>query len=121
MRRSQEQLHIHIDCMRDGATAALARHRADPPRAWIWDTIDGTRYRIMRIPGPNFDFNPFDLAAGPRTSPDVMAQQTIFVTGAGPSAADAGWFVLNSSLDIDGGTGSSETLLDHRCEAAAPL
>ena len=121
MRRSQEQLHIHIDCMRADATAALARHRNDPPRAWAWDTIDGTRYRIMRIPGPTFDFNPFDLVAGSGTSPDVMAQQTIFVAGAGPSAADAGWFVLNSSLDTDGGTGSAETLLDHRCEAARTL
>lgn len=121
MRRSQEQLHIHIDCMRADATSALARHRSDPPRVWAWDTIDGTRYRIMRIPGPTFDFDPFKLVAGPRTSPDVMAQQTIFVTGAGASAADAGWFVLNSSLDTDGGTGSAETLLDHRCAAAAPL
>jgi CDP-diacylglycerol pyrophosphatase len=50
-----------------------------------------------------------------------MAGQTIFVTGAGASAADAGWFVVNSSLDTDGGTGSAETLLDHRCNAALPL
>lgn len=121
MRRSQEQLHIHIDCMRADATAALARHRHDPPRAWTWDTIDGTRYRIMRVPGPTFDFNPFDLVAGDKASPDVMAQQTIFVTGAGASAADAGWLVLNSSLDTEGGTGSAETLLDHRCDAAGPL
>ncbi len=121
VRRSQEQLHIHIDCMRTGATSALARHRNDPPRVWTWDTIDGTRYRIMRVPGPAFDFNPFDIVAGQHTSPDVMAQQTILVTGAGPSAVDAGWFVLDSSLDADGGTGSAETLLDHQCEAAAPL
>lgn len=121
MRRSQEQLHIHIDCVRADATSALARHRGDPPRTWTWDTVDGTRYRVMRIPGPTFDFNPFDLVASLHTSPDTMAQQTIFVTGAGGSAADAGWFVVNSGLDIDGGTGSAETLLDHRCEAAAPL
>ncbi|PMS22001.1 CDP-diacylglycerol diphosphatase [Trinickia dabaoshanensis] len=121
MRRSQEQLHIHIDCMHADATAALARHREDPPRVWTWDTIDGTRYRIMRIPGPAFDFNPFDLVAGARSSPDVMASQTIFVTGAGASASEAGWLVLNSSLDTDGGTGSAETLLDHGCTAAAPL
>lgn len=121
LRRSQEQLHIHIDCMHADATAALARHREDPPRMWTWDTIDGARYRIMRIPGPAFDFNPFDLVAGARSSPDVMASQTIFVTGAGASASEAGWLVVNSSLDTDGGTGSAETLLDHRCTAAAPL
>ncbi len=118
MRRSQEQLHIHIDCMRADAASALARHRSDPPRVWRWDTIDGARYRIMRIPGPTFDFNPFDIVAGGKTSPDIMASQTIFVTGAGPSATDAGWLILNSSLDTHGGTGSAETLLDHRCAAA---
>ncbi|RDU96380.1 CDP-diacylglycerol diphosphatase [Trinickia dinghuensis] len=121
MRRSQEQLHIHIDCMRASTTSALARHRNDPPHVWTWDTIDGARYRIMRIPGPSFDFNPFDIVAGPHTSPDVMAQQTIFVTGAGASATDSGWLVVNSSLDTDGGTGSAETLLDHQCGAAAPV
>ncbi|MGN6666976.1 MAG: CDP-diacylglycerol diphosphatase [Trinickia sp.] len=120
MRRSQEQLHIHIDCVRAGTASVLARHRKDPARVWTWDTIDGTRYRIMRVPGPAFDFNPFDIVAGQHPSPDVMAQQTIFVTGAGPSAKDAGWLVVNSSLDIDGGTGSAETLLDHQCEAAPP-
>lgn len=120
LRRSQEQLHIHIDCMRAETTSALARHRNDPARVWTWDTIDGTRYRIMRMPGPAFEFNPFDIVARAHTSPDIMAQQTILVTGAGPSAQDAGWFVVNSGLDIEGGTGSAETLLDHQCEAAAP-
>jgi CDP-diacylglycerol pyrophosphatase len=121
MRRSQEQLHIHIDCMKASALSALGRHRSDPPRVWTWDIIDGARYRIMRMPGPAFDFNPFDLVAGQHTSPDVMAQQTILVTGAGSSAADSGWLVVDSSLDIDGGTGSAETLLDHQCGVAEPL
>lgn len=118
MRRSQEQLHIHIDCMRADAASALAEHRRDPPRIWTAATIDGTRYRIMRIPGPAFDFNPFDIVARDRHSPDMMATQTILVTGAGKSADEAGWLIVNSSLDTDGGTGSAETLLDHQCASA---
>jgi len=115
MRRSQEQLHIHIDCMSASATAALASHRNDPPRVWTDAAIDGARYRVMRVPGGAFDFNPFDIVARDRAGPDRMASQTILVTGAGAHGADAGWLIVNSSLDTDGGTGSAETLLDHRC------
>ena len=118
MRRSQEQLHIHIDCMRADAAAALAAHRSDPPHTWTPATIDGARYRVMRVPGPTFDFNPFDIVAAAQKSPDAMAVQTILVTGAAPSTTDAGWLIVNSGLDMDSGTGSAESLLDHRCETA---
>lgn len=119
MRRSQEQLHIHIDCMRAEASAALASHRQDPLRVWTDSTIDGTRYRVMRMPGGAFDFNPFHIVARDSTGPDRMASQTILATGAGPDAASDGWLIVNSSLDTDGGTGSAETLLDHRCELSS--
>ena len=44
-RRSQNQLHIHIDCMRANVSEALARHAKDAPGEWRWDTLDGNRYR----------------------------------------------------------------------------
>lgn len=119
MRRSQEQLHIHIDCMRADAVAALRPNRSDPPRMWRSTTIDGVRYRVMHVPGPAFDFNPFDIVARDAGSPSMMATQTILVTGAGPSAEQAGWLIVNSSLDTDGGTGSAEVLLDHQCTSAS--
>lgn len=119
-RRSQEQLHIHIDCMRASATEALSRHRHDAPGRWAWDTVDGVRYRIMRVDGPAFAADPFDIVAHDRAAPDAMAKQTILVTGAGPSAERDGWLILDSATDLDGGTGSAEVLLDHRCETAGP-
>ncbi len=117
-RRSQEQLHIHIDCMRAGAIDTLRRHRDDAPNQWTWDTIDGARYRIMRVGGPTFDVNPFDIVARDKHGPDAMAAQTILVTGAGPSARHDGWLIVNSGTDVDGGTGSAEALLDHQCKVA---
>jgi len=119
VRRSQEQLHIHIDCMRGDAVTALGPYRSDPPRVWRSMTIDGARYRVMHMPGPAFDFNPFDIVARDAASPSTMAMQTILVTGAGPSAEQAGWLIVNSSLDTDGGTGSAEILLDHRCASTS--
>jgi CDP-diacylglycerol pyrophosphatase len=118
-RRSQEQLHIHIDCMRTDVTAALERHRDDPLGQWSWDTIDGNRYRIMRVAGPAFDVDPFDIVARDRAGPDEMAKQTILVTGAGPAAESNGWLILNSGTDVDNGSGSAEPLLDHACAVAS--
>lgn len=118
-RRSQEQLHIHIDCMRATAIDALSRHRHDVPSRWTSDTIDGKRYRVMRVLGPSFDVNPFDIVAREAHAPDSMAMQTILVTSAGPSATDDGWLIVNSAVDAEGGTGSAEVLLDHQCEVAA--
>lgn len=117
-RRSQNQLHIHIDCMRAASSAALSKHRYDAPGRWTWDTVDGVRYRIMRIEGPSLSPNPFDIVA--RDRPSSMAMQTILVTSAGPSAHRDGWLIVNSAADVDGGTGSAEVLLDHRCKAAGP-
>ncbi|MEA3118333.1 MAG: CDP-diacylglycerol pyrophosphatase [Paraburkholderia sp.] len=117
-RRSQQQLHIHIDCMRASAAEALARHRNDTPGQWTWDSIDGARYRIMRVRGPKLDGNPFDVVARDKQGPDAMGIQTILVTGAGPSAMRDGWLIVNSGTDLDGGTGSAEVLLDHQCAVA---
>jgi CDP-diacylglycerol pyrophosphatase len=47
-----------------------------------------------------------------------MAMQTILVTGAGPSADQDGWLIVNSSIDVDGGSGTGEGLLDHACRVA---
>jgi CDP-diacylglycerol pyrophosphatase len=117
-RRSQEQLHIHIDCMRASAIDALQRHRKDPPNQWAWDTIDGARYRILRVGGPTLDVNPFDIVARDKQGQDAMAAQTILVTGAGPSAQHDGWLIVNSGTDVDAGSGSAEVLLDHQCKVA---
>jgi CDP-diacylglycerol pyrophosphatase len=116
--RSQQQLHIHIDCMHTDVIAALGRHLPDPPQRWRWDTLDGHRYRIMRIAALTGDEDPFRIVARDHTDSAAMATQTILVTGAGPSAAQGGWFVVNSGTDVDGGSGSAEVLLDHSCKVA---
>ncbi|MFP3246752.1 MAG: CDP-diacylglycerol diphosphatase, partial [Paraburkholderia sp.] len=38
--------------------------------------------------------------------------------GAGPSADQDGWLVLNSGLNVQDGTGTAEGLLDHACRLA---
>ncbi|WP_345816166.1 CDP-diacylglycerol diphosphatase [Paraburkholderia sp. PREW-6R] len=62
-RRSQNQLHIHIDCMRRDISEALARHANDAPGRWQWDTLDGNRYRIMHVMSLAQRDDPFRLVA----------------------------------------------------------
>lgn len=116
--RSQNQLHIHVDCMRTDITAALAPYRTDAPGQWRWITLDGNRYRIMRVTSLRDGDNPFrvvDRDLGPQQS---MGAQTILVTGAGPDTARDGWLIVNSGRDVEGGTGTAEGLLDHACSLA---
>ncbi|WP_144141513.1 CDP-diacylglycerol diphosphatase [Paraburkholderia sp. BCC1884] len=117
-RRTQNQLHIHIDCMRTDIGDALARHAHDTPGEWHWDTLDGNRYRIMRVTSLAHDDNPFRLVARDNHGADTMATQTILVTGAGPSATQDGWLIVNSGIDVNDGSGTAEGLLDHACRVA---
>lgn len=114
-RRSQQQLHIHMDCMHDGVIKGLAQYRTAEPGTWHWTTLDGNRYRVMRVLSLTGKSDPFRIVARDRHGSEAMAQQTILVTGAGPSDDD-GWLVVNSGLELDDGSGSAEGLLDHACE-----
>ncbi|MGF6770440.1 CDP-diacylglycerol pyrophosphatase [Paraburkholderia sp. GAS199] len=117
-RRTQNQLHIHIDCLRSDVSAALALHAHDTPGEWRWASLDGNRYRIMRVMSLAQTDNPFRLVARDNPGSDAMATQTILVTGAGPSAEQDGWLVVNSGLDIKDGSGTAEGLQDHACHVA---
>lgn len=117
-RRSQQQLHIHIDCMRGDVSNALARHAHDAPGTWRWDTLNGNRYRIMRVTALTQVSDPFRLVARDNKGADAMATQTILVTGAGSSAEQDGWLVVNSGTEVDNGSGTAEGLLDRACRVA---
>ncbi|MEX3936845.1 CDP-diacylglycerol diphosphatase [Paraburkholderia phymatum] len=114
-RRTQQQLHIHMDCMHDDIIKNLAHYRTAEPGKWQWTMLDGNRYRVMRVLSLTGDSDPFRIVARDRQGSDAMAQQTILVTGAGPSDND-GWLVVNSGLELDDGSGTAEPLLDHSCE-----
>lgn len=117
--RSQNQLHIHVDCMRTDIADALAPYRTIAPGQWRWTTLDGKRYRITRVMSLTDANNPFRVVERDLGAPQSMAAQTILVTGAGRDAARDGWLIVNSARDIEGGTGTAEGLLDHACKLAA--
>jgi len=118
--RSQNQLHIHVDCVRADVKAALIAHAGDIRPEWKPLDVDlaGKRYRARRIEGAEIaPRDPFKLLA--KESPEVradMGRQTLAAIAVQSEGGKPG-FVL---LAAEGGTpsnidGASETLLDHAC------
>jgi CDP-diacylglycerol pyrophosphatase len=111
--RSQDQFHIHIECLRQDVFESLrtgAEHVAD---VWSPMNVAGSVYEALRIMGEGLDgSNPFELLAN--LKPDVrhhMGDYTLVVAGmqfkSGP-----GFIVLT-------GTGpTGELLLDSTCAVA---
>jgi CDP-diacylglycerol pyrophosphatase len=118
--RSQNQLHIHIDCVKPDVRAALEAHQDEISRDWSsfgWD-LAGERYRVRRLDGAELgDQDPFKLLAlgDPEARAD-MGRQTLAVIGAEFANGRSGFILLAAT----GGTirnpkGASEGLLDHDC------
>lgn len=122
--RSQNQLHIHIDCIRGDVAEALRAHEAEIGDAWstLAPPLAGHRYRVRRVRGDSLDgTNPFTLVATrDADAAAAMGRQTIVVTGARFKDGGAGFYILNDEASLgDLDTGSGEELQDHACAAAA--
>ena len=117
--RSQNQLHIHIDCVRPDVAAALKAHEGEIgffPDNTTALVLAGHSYRVGRIEGDSLvSSNPFALIAAAGN----MAAQTLVVTGAHFRDGRDGFYVLNDRaglLPLDHASG--EELEDHSCAIA---
>ena len=117
--RSQNQLHIHIDCVRPDVAAALKAHEGEIglfPDKTITLVLAGHSYRVGRIVGDSLArSNPFALIAAAGT----MAAQTIVVTGAHFRDGRDGFYLLNDHAGLlPPDHASGEELEDHSCAIA---
>ena len=120
--RTQDQFHIHIDCISADVRDALhgeADHIGD---GWtpLTRPLVGHRYRALRVMGATLDGNdPFKLLAQgiPGARAD-MGRYTVVV--AGMQFGDRpGFVILADSADLArGNRGSGEELQDHSCALA---
>ena len=118
--RTQDQLHIHIDCIRPDVKLALGKNEAGIGKSWslLRVSLAGRRYMAMRVEGADLTaVEPFRLlAAGLPSARKDMASQTLVVVGASFKKGGTGFFLLNDHADAasrDEATG--EDLLDHSC------
>jgi CDP-diacylglycerol pyrophosphatase len=112
--RSQNQLHIHIDCVRADVRQALRRLRPPDSR---WSSFNaalaGHRYRVMRLDGDDLaGRDPFKLLADgdPQARAD-MRRETLAVIGGA-----SGFFLLSDRADwTRHDDAHGEVLMDHEC------
>lgn len=117
--RTQDQLHIHIDCLRTDVHQAIAGAAGSIGPAWspLAVPLAGRRYDAIQIADLDA-VNPFVLAA----PPSGLALTTLVVIGAG-TEGNPGFVVLRSSAQP--GTNdppAGEELQDHTaCPAPLPV
>jgi CDP-diacylglycerol pyrophosphatase len=115
--RTQNQLHIHIDCVRRDVQASLREHADAVGPAWapFPAKLADHDYMAMRIAQPDLTHtNPFILLADgiPDARAD-MGHYTLVLVG------DPNGFVLLAGHATDAtNSGSGEELQDHACAAA---
>jgi CDP-diacylglycerol pyrophosphatase len=121
--RSQNQLHIHIDCLRPDVRQALSR--AAPALGERWAPLPmplaGHHYWARRVLGRDLDGrNPFELlAAGKPGARQAMGEQTLVVAGAVFGGGRPGFILLDDQLDLaTGDHAGGEELQDHTCAQA---
>ena len=115
--RSQDQLHIHLDCIRPTVRAALKRHSLRLRENWTAfpTPLVGGRFMVRRIDAAAVDgFNPFAaLRQLPWRTSDLRSTSFAIIARA-PNDPDKGFYMLAYRSP----EAHAEMLLDHSCSVA---
>jgi CDP-diacylglycerol pyrophosphatase len=112
--RTQNQLHIHIDCVRADVRDAVSRHIADVGSDWapFPEPLTGHPYLAMAVEGETLaGTNPVQLLA---KRVDDMGLETLVVVGTYLGAGQPGFLLLAGQAEPAAGIpGAGEELQDH--------
>ena len=103
--RSQNQLHIHIDCLKPQVIAILRKQKFSDR----WSPVHFASlhtYEARRLDSDDLDENPFTLLAAHAKD---MSRETLVVAGSEDG------FILLSDTASGSDKASGEELLDHEC------
>ncbi len=118
--RTQNQLHIHLSCLKPLIAAHLRRHLDDIDETWRPLNIPVPDHKMLarRLYGAQFgDRDPFKLLAdgvpGARAN---MAAQSLAAVGAVFPDGRPGFILINHPANLAlGDLGASEDILDYSC------
>ncbi|MCI4675639.1 CDP-diacylglycerol diphosphatase [Candidatus Mycolicibacterium alkanivorans] len=113
--RTQNQLHIHVDCLRADIHDALHAAAATIGPAWtpLPVPLVGHTYWAMTVGGTDLNANPFTLLAdGLASARADMGLHTLVVVGATDPAGRPGFIILADRADGETDAGGEE-LQDH--------
>jgi len=121
--RSQDQLHIHVDCIKPQVRDLLRKHVDEIGYSWslLPFEVDGKKYNARRLDDPNLSrTNPIALISDELLGAACdMGAETIFVTGAKFGDGKDGFILLEDRAGrapLDNAHG--EDLQDHTCGVA---
>lgn len=119
--RTQDQLHIHIDCIKPAVRAALRAHAGaiGPNWAPFPVLLAGKPYLAKRIDGSDLaGVNPFRLLAALPEARNAMGEESLVVTGDTGADRRPGFILLAGRTTSGRGNEWGEKLQDHRCALA---
>ncbi|MGU3660023.1 MULTISPECIES: CDP-diacylglycerol diphosphatase [unclassified Methylobacterium] len=116
--RSQDQLHIHLDCLKPSVLKAVRAHGRQVRHTWSRFPVPlaGDRYYALRVlEAEAAQFNPFAaLHTLPGARPDL--HRTSFAALATPPGDPESGYIL---LAYRAPSASAEDVMDHSCRLAA--
>jgi CDP-diacylglycerol pyrophosphatase len=117
--RSQDLLHLHVDCLTPRTVSALDADLPRIGRRWSRAplSLEGHPYYVMRLDGETPSADPFRLLADglPGAAHD-MGAWTLILAGATFGDGQPGFILLAGRADPQRGDfGSGEELQDHDC------
>jgi CDP-diacylglycerol pyrophosphatase len=119
--RTQNQLHIHVDCIQPGVRDALRAAGASVGPSWaaIDVGVPGRHYQAMSLAAADLaTSNPFKLLADddPTAKADMSLETLVLAPVTFPGGAP-GFVLLSDRADpAHGDDGSGEELMDHGCQ-----
>jgi CDP-diacylglycerol pyrophosphatase len=122
--RTQDQLHIHVDCLRADVHQALIEHAAEIGPGWAPFPVPlaDHDYSAIAVSGADLGgVNPFILLAdGIPGARSDMGAQTLVVVGTQRADGQPGFAILADRMDVAAGdTAGGEALQDH--STCAPM
>lgn len=121
--RSQNQLHIHIDCISPKTRWALSEYLSTIGTDWaaLSVKLNGHTYRARRIYSTDLrNVNPFVLLAQEHEAKNNMGDTTLVIVGVKFENGNEGFILLADTANLlHGDRGSGEELLDHSCAVAS--
>jgi CDP-diacylglycerol pyrophosphatase len=117
--RTQNQLHIHVDCIRSDVHDQLGIAQAHINNLWSDITVNGQAYRVRTLsPEVLRAENVFTLVLKQLSPGQEMDQETVLVAGIILPGNKESFDVLVGRYGIGGNNGSGEDLEDHNCAIA---
>lgn len=116
--RSQDQLHIHLDCLRPKVIDALATHGRSVGRTWAPFPVPLAydRFEAMRVRAAEVDtFNPF-VAITTLPGRRDLTRTTFAAVATRPDDPEPGFILLAYRAR----QASAEDIMDHGCAIAEP-